>query len=321
MKKPFFLVITGPTGVGKTEIVLQLAERIPCEIINADSGQCYEPLTIGTAKPDWRHEKVPHHLFDIIDKPANISVAEFRKLLLDTIAAVISRGKLPIVVGGSVFYVNTLFFPLHETVGPVTEEEGDPEVLWERLHEIDPERAKKIHKNDRYRIQRALAIWQKTGKAPSLFAPEYQPPASFLCVVLTRDRDELYERIDERVLTMIDQGWLEEVEKLKSTPWEAFLKKKKIIGYDDILNYLDTAQSANEKAHLIATIQKKTRNYAKRQLIFLKKFEKKIIEEISKENDVFADLEQHVEVVNLTLVDVNLYIKQLFKKVVTLNTH
>src|SRR5579859_8042174 len=111
MKKAFFLVITGPTGVGKTDFALDLAQHIPSEIINADMGQCYKPLTIGTSKPDWKSQATPHHIFDVLDEPAHFSVTDYREKVLDLIHGIWSRNKLPIIVGGSGFYIKSLFFP------------------------------------------------------------------------------------------------------------------------------------------------------------------------------------------------------------------
>jgi tRNA dimethylallyltransferase len=310
MTKPFLLVITGPTAVGKTDLVLKIAESIPSEIINVDSGQFYTPLTIGTAKPDWRNEPVPHHLFDIIDTPTHFSVTEFRKRLLETATQIISRKKLPIVVGGSAFYVKSLFFPPKPTIAS-TQGVIPGEISWERLYALDPQRAQKIHKNDSYRIGRALALWENTGTLPSSLAPDYEPPMPFHCIILTRDKDDLYQRINERVVQMLEQGWVNEVENLQSTPWEEFLKTKKIIGYDVILECLKQGLVESHKDEMIALIQKKTRQYAKRQLTFFKMLEKQIEEEIRKKPDAHGALEDKIEVVNLTLLPVDLYIRQL----------
>ena len=136
--------------------------------------------------------------------------------------------------------------------------------LWQQLNEIDPERAKKIHPNDRYRIERALALWQATGELPSSHAPVYDPiEKNYQLFLLTRDRQELYERIDQRVIEMLP-AWREEVRGLKNTPWEDFLCRKKIIGYCSLLEAQDDIETA------VATIQRDTRRYAKRQLTFFR---------------------------------------------------
>src|SRR5579872_1696164 len=162
------------------------------------------------------------------------------------------RGKIPILVGGSAFYLRSLFFPpiAHQADYAALQDESN---LWDQLNAIDSDRASKIPKRDTYRIK------------PSELRPVYNSPTdSFLMICLTRDRQELYERINERVVQMLDQGWMQEVEQLIDTEWEQFILDKKIIGYDEILLYLKN----NDRAYdaLIATIQKRTRNYAKRQM-------------------------------------------------------
>ena len=307
---PLLLVITGPTAVGKTDVALHIAHAIPSEIINADVGQLYTPLTIGTAKPDWKNDPVAHHLFDSISTPANFSVAEFRKRVLELSTQILARGRLPIIVGGSAFYIQSLFFPLK-----VHDQQGISEknFSWDDLYAIDPERAKKIHKNDTYRINRAMNLWLQTGMAPSSLSPDFQPPMPFYYVMLAREKDDLYCRIDQRVVQMIDQGWVAEVESLRSTPWESFLKTKKIIGYDIILDYLNHGTAESKRSEMIALIQKKTRHYAKKQITFFKMLEKKIEEGIAQKRDSSASLKVGMDIANLTLVNVDLYIKQLLK--------
>ena len=274
--KDFIIIITGPTGVGKTAKALALAEQYNAEIINADMGQLYKPLTIGTAKPDWRSFHITHHLFDVIDKPVNYTSIDFRNSVEKLINEIYERGKVPLIVGGSSFYINSLFFPPQgkkSTSKRIYNDSTDQ--LWLRLKEIDPQRAKEIDCHDRYRIERALDIWFESQVLPSHYKPTFSPltkKASF--IVLTRDKEDLYERINVRVQQMFDEGWIGEVKGL-SPEWHAFLLQKKIIGYDDIINFLNG--KIVSKDELIALIQQKTRNYAKRQLTFnrmlIKKFE------------------------------------------------
>jgi tRNA dimethylallyltransferase len=300
VNKKQILIITGPTGVGKTDLVLSLASTQACEIINVDIGQFYKPFAIGTAKPDWDLEQplyslrsieanggekkfskgVPHLLFDILDTPRSLTVHEYRSIVLQAINEVWARGKLPILVGGSGFYIQSLLFPLPDNIRseqPSQEDFFDEknENLWQVLYNIDPQRAQAIDKQDEYRIKRALEIWQKTGKKPSDCLPQFEPPCDFTLLVVDRNRDELYQRINERVVQMIDQGWIDEVKKIKNTEWESFLKIKKLIGYDDILEYLDS--DFKDRDVLIETIQQKTRKYAKRQLTFFRMLSSKIL--------------------------------------------
>lgn len=302
------IIIYGPTGCGKTDFSLALAEKMRGEIINMDSGSFYTPLTIGTAKPDWKKHPVPHHLFDTINQPVNFTVAQYRAQVQILIGQIYDRGNIPILVGGSGFYLKSLFFPPQASPADDAHFHDDgsqsTEVLWHQLAAIDAVRAAQIDQHDRYRIVRALDIWHATGMLPSSFKPLYQPVAPATIFHLTRDRTQLYERINERVLNMMDQGWIDEVRALENTPWHAFLKEKKIIGYDDILNYLGGQQDEKAYRQLIATIATKCRHYAKRQETFWRMLEKE-----------FAQIEEPrrplIRTINLTLIDLELYIKQL----------
>ncbi|OGB83078.1 tRNA (adenosine(37)-N6)-dimethylallyltransferase MiaA [candidate division TM6 bacterium RIFCSPHIGHO2_12_FULL_32_22] len=280
MKKEL-IIISGPTGVGKTDFVDQmLNKKNNAEVINIDMGQFYEPISIGTAKPDYKATKYKQHLFDIIKEPVDFDVAQYRKLVIDKINELWGKNILPLLVGGSAFYIQSLLFPPGETDFPEIDFlDVSNEKLWQKLNSVDPERAKQININDRYRLERALTIWEATNQKPSEFVPQIDLFADKIEIfILTREREKLYKRIDERVIEMINSGWIDEVKNLSSS-WRNFLKKKKLIGYDDIINYLENNLDKNE---LISTIQKKTRNYAKRQMTFYRKMEK----DISKFNSV-----------------------------------
>lgn len=307
------LIIYGPTAVGKTDIALELAQHIPAEIINMDVGQFYSPLSIGTAKPEWKNHPVPHHLFDIIDAPKNITVVQYNELLIIMLREVWSRGKLPILVGGSGFYLKSILFPPADSAEQkiqIDEIDDTGIEIWDQLYAIDPTRAEQLHKNDIYRIKRALAIWQTTGKKPSEQKALYQPPCDYTLIMFTRDRQELYNRIDKRVIQMIDAGWIEEAKALRDTEWENFLKTKKIIGYEEILYFLENSQSQTDLSHLITTLQQRTRNYAKRQLTFWTSLEKNLSDSLSKQEKK-SEIHSEFTSINLTLCDVDLYIKQL----------
>ena len=167
MSIPFFIIISGPTGVGKTALVDELVEKLnfPIEVINADMGQLYEPLNIGTAKPDLTVQKVPYHMFDILKDPVDFTASQYRDQALKTMEEISSRGSVPVVVGGSGFYLATLFYPPSDVPLEFTEEgsfaEKTTDQLWELLHSIDPARAKMVHRHDRYRIERALQFGMK----------------------------------------------------------------------------------------------------------------------------------------------------------------
>jgi len=303
------VIITGPTGVGKTDLALSLAAKVPAEIINADIGSLYTPLTIGTAKPDWRNHSVPHHLFDIVDEPKNFTVVEFRNKVCSLVRDITTRGHLPIIVGGSGFYINALFYPpKSDGVAQKRDYQEDTRTLWNRLYEIDSKRAREIDKNDRYRIERALDIWYELGVLPSKFKPQFDPITDHQTqsgadvFFLTRELADLYEDINKRTHIMLDRGWIEEVKKL-SPAWHEFLLKKKIIGYDDIIRYI--RGEIGLKSELIAIIQKKTRNYAKRQLTFNRMLTKKFEEHL---DGVYT------EWINMSSVDIHRQALMLEKK-------
>jgi len=320
LKEKFIIIVYGPTAVGKSSFAEKLARKIPSQIVNCDIGQFYTPLTIGTAKPDWRTSDIKHQLFDIIDEPRYFNVSEYRDILFKTVEKIWTENEIPILVGGSGFYLKSLFFPpipkgsisIESTEG--RENMSDAQ-LWETLNKIDSQRAARIKQNDRYRVERALDIWKTTGKKPSDFLPIYNFPNKFLFLFLTRDREQLYKRVNDRVFQMIDEGWIDEVKGLMGTKWEKFLKGKKIIGYDLIIDYLKEPDShkPDKLDKLIVDIQKKTRNYAKRQITFWKSFEKELKREIESFKSKNKDLNFYpkTDLINLTLLDLDLYISQL----------
>lgn len=276
------LIVTGPTAVGKTDLVYQLARHVPIEIINADMGQMYLPLTIGTAKPAWRTSATPHHLFDILQEPVSWSVVEYREAVAQLVTAIRQRGALPVIVGGSGFYISSLLFSL-SSPGSEVQLPPDIPISWEFLSSIDPVRAVAIHPHDTYRIQRALQVWYGTQQLPSTYAPHYNPLAlPWQMVIVQRERQELYKRINERVPLMMGAGWLSEVESLLGTAWEEFLLSKKIIGYDDIIRYHNNKESIPLSA-VIATIAQKTRLYAKRQNALFRSLERRLQREQQQE--------------------------------------
>ncbi len=311
LKTPFVFILFGPTGVGKSDLAQKIAQSVPAEIVNMDVGSFYTPLTIGTAKPDLQSSTVAHHLFNVLDEPKNFTVVEYRELLLKTLENIWQRGKMPIVVGGSAFYLKSIFFPPEmDSAVPAFEHSGPDDQLWDELNKIDPDRAAHIHKNDIYRIKRALDIWRATGKKPSEYAPVYKPLSPFHLVFLTRDREQLYKRINVRVEKMLEQGLIEEVRPFVGTAWESFLQEKKLIGYNEILDYLASEQTDQDLKQAISMIQQRTRNYAKRQETFWRMLAKQLKDELGDGS--------HFEQVNLTSADLDLYIKDLLEKLLSL---
>ncbi len=307
MKQRTVLMVTGPTGVGKTAFVARLFKQYSIEIINGDMGQMYTPLTIGTAKMVWQKAPVPHHLFDILSKPIYFSAMKYRERVGSLIEQIWDKGKLPVIVGGSSFYLLSLFFPMIETDPSSAIKTFSDEDLWAELLRIDPKRAQAINPHDTYRIQRALDIWHTTGVKPSSTVPIFAPFASCILVWLDRDRTDLYERINKRVIVMMQAGWLKEAKKLEKSQWSPFLRKKKIIGYDLIFDHFSGIFTQEE---LYAEIQKKTRNYAKRQITFWKSFKRKLeIASAALKNP--SDKPVMIHELNLTHGDIESYIKQL----------
>lgn len=274
------IIIAGPTASGKTGASLFLADHFPIEIINADVGQFYTAVGIGTAKPDWRNQPVRHTLFDIIDEPVDINVCTYRSLVLAATASIASTGKIPCLVGGSLFYLKSLFFPPQKLPPLTTEAAQQPHddtlSCWEQLKAIDPVRAAQIHPNDTYRIMRALNLWRATGRKPSDCAPNFKPPFEACIIYIDRPLETLEANINERTVQMLNEGWIKETELLCGTPWESFLKNKKLIGYPEIFSWIEGGKDPKQYATLVTTIQQKTRQYALRQNLFWRTFKQQL---------------------------------------------
>ena len=222
------LFIVGPTAVGKTDFSYQLSALSKKAIINCDIGQFYTPLSIGTAKPDLGASIIPHYLFNILDTPKDFNVESYRETCGSLLQEFKETSVLPVFVGGSLFYAQSLFFkqPLRLDI-PESDRLKKEEYSWNLLHSIDSLRASKIHVNDTYRINRALDIWYTTGRVPSENTMSFDPLSKeSIIFFLTRDRDDLYERINKRTESMLQSGWIEEVE-LLSPEWKHFIKEKK----------------------------------------------------------------------------------------------
>jgi tRNA dimethylallyltransferase len=303
------VIVVGPTAVGKSDFAVSLAERVNGVIINGDMAQMYEPLTIGTAKPEWRNERVPHVLFDSITEPRDSSASEFRNKSERAMLDALESRQVPIIVGGSLFHISTLFFQLKDSsqqplgcstlqAPERTNSNGDAGMsLWNRLFSIDPSRASAIHPHDAYRLHRALRISET--RVSSQCQPSFLPIRSNCIVVhVTRNREELYERINARVASMIGCDWMGEVRSL-DTSWRNWLLKKKIIGYDVLIHALETSGSLSDID--IGTIQQKTRNYAKRQLTFWRSLIKKL----------YAEGFNTIVECDLTLLPVDLYLEEI----------
>lgn len=275
------LVIQGPTASGKSDLALRLAEEIGGEIVNADSMQVYRGMDIGTAKPSAAmRARVPHHLLDVADPDENFTAADFRDLADKAIADIHARGKKAIVVGGTGLYIRILTRGLADSPGgdeDFREEmrtfarEKGKEALLSRLAEVDPESAARLNANDAVRIIRALEVHHATGRTLSDFHSEHafgEERYRTFKIAVSREREELYRLIDERVERMIAEGLVEEVRGLLERGYGRELKSMRSLGYKEIASFLAGEFSLDEA---ISLMKRDTRRYAKRQLTWLKK--------------------------------------------------
>jgi tRNA dimethylallyltransferase len=312
------ILLYGPTGAGKSDLALTLSVYLPIEIINMDVGQFYTPLTIGTAKPDWSSNAVPHHFFDILDRPIHFTAFEYRRRLLPLIEAIRNRGNVPVVVGGSGFYVKSLLFPLcsfethmQSNVAEKIPDEKATMPLWDQLYAIDAERAKSIQLNDTYRLARALDLWRSTGIRPSTYKPTYANDLGDCHLIwIDRTREDLYARINSRVPIMFERGWIHEVKNLDKD-WIAFILQKKIIGYNEIATFMQAPSSFQDSEHydtLVAVIAQRTRHYARRQILFWRTLERELHDARRQEP---SSIPLSITTINATLHDPTLAIKKL----------
>ena len=281
MKKKI-LVIGGPTAVGKTELSIELAKILNGEIISADSMQIYKYMDIGSAKVSKEEMNgVVHHLIDVVDPSINFSVADYKEQGEKVINEILSRGKLPIIVGGTGLYINSLTCNMNFTEAEKDEEyrkeldklanEYGNNYIHEMLKDIDPISYKEIHANNRKRVIRALEVYKLTGKPFSSYnAGEdfYKSEYDVYYYVLTMDREKLYERINLRVDIMMEKGLLEECIKLKEMGYTSSMQSMQGIGYKEILYYLEGDVKLQEA---IDMIKQGSRNYAKRQLTWFRR--------------------------------------------------
>ncbi|WPD20055.1 tRNA (adenosine(37)-N6)-dimethylallyltransferase MiaA [Thermaerobacter composti] len=272
---PPLIVIVGPTAVGKTELSLLLAELLPVEVVSADSAQVYRGLDIGTDKVDPAvRRRIPHHLIDIRDPDEPYSVADFRRDAAAAIADIRSRGRFPVLVGGTGYYVTALllgyeFQPvrpdpaLRRRLEEAYERLG-PEALHRQLAAVDPQRAAAIHPHDRKRLVRALEIWHQTGQPPSRFVPSRRASPAFDARLygLTDHRQRVYRAIAARVDRQLARGLVDEVRRLLAAGYGPELPAMQALGYKEIVGYL---RGEYDLAEARRRLIRNTRRYAKRQ--------------------------------------------------------
>lgn len=296
MKQDLF-ILAGPTAVGKTDISIKLAEKLNGEIISADSMQIYKHMDIGSAKiTEEEKHGIKHYMIDFVDPLDEFSVAEFKEKSKNTIESIASKGKLPMIVGGTGFYIDSLIFnydfantykdeEYREYLKNLADKKGK-EYVHELLKDIDEESYKRLYPNDLKRVIRALEVFKLTNKTISEFNEEqdkFDIPYNVYYFVLNMDRSKLYERINKRVDIMIERGLVEEVKMLRSMGCTADMQSMKGIGYKEILYYLDRKMTLEDAIELI---KKGSRNYAKRQLTWFRKDKRVIwIDKDQYEND------------------------------------
>lgn len=276
------LALVGPTAVGKTKLSLRLAQDLKGEIISADSMQIYKGMDIGTAKAS-REERdlVSHHLIDIVDPDEEFSVADFQEEVDELIPKIDQQGKLPMLVGGTGLYVKSVIegfiFPdmekdwdLRNRLEEEAEEKGT-EYVHDKLKEIDPKLADKLHPNDLRRVIRGIEVYRQTGKTSTHFkekAKERPPRYDAVKIGLFREREKLYDRINKRVDQMIDQGLIEEVRSLYQQGYDLELTSMQALGYKQLINHFEGEYDLEEAIRLI---KRDTRHFAKRQLTWFKR--------------------------------------------------
>jgi len=282
MKKDRVIVIGGPTASGKTGLGVQLAKMVNGEVVSADSMQIYKDMDIGTAKATTEEmDGIKHYLLDFISPDERYSVAEFKKDAEEKIAEILAKGKVPIVVGGTGLYIDTLVYGIeypeiefdekyrNELLERAETEQGLA-MLYEEAKKLDPEAVKKISENDTKRITRILEIYKATGKNKTemekisrLNGPKYD----YKVFAIDMDREKLYERINLRVDLMIEAGLVDEVKRIVAK-YDKFPTAMQGLGYKEVVEFLDNKVTYEE---MIEKIKQETRRYAKRQLTWFRK--------------------------------------------------
>jgi tRNA dimethylallyltransferase len=275
------LVLAGATATGKTALALALSEQLPIEIINMDSALVYRQLDIATAKPTRaEQDKVVHHLIDIRDVTEAYSAADFARDAERLVSEIKARGKLPVVVGGTMLYLMAWLEGLSDlpSADPVLRAElqyqwqHSPEALYQRLQEQDPETAQRLHPNDPQRVMRALEVIALTGQPLSVLQKQRRPTAHRVGVVLLQppSRAWLHERIHRRFSLMLEAGALEEARALAEAEFDMSLPALRSVGYRQMLYYLNGVLSYDE---MVEQATMATRHLAKRQQTWMKKIQ------------------------------------------------
>lgn len=282
LKKRPLIILTGPTAVGKTKASIGLAKAVGGEIISADSMQVYRHMDIGSAKIKKEEmEGIPHYLVDVLEPEEEFHVARFQQMAKEAMEEIYSRNHVPIVVGGTGFYIQALLYDIDFSKGEEDtsyREEleafaaaNGAEALHEKLREVDPVSADTIHANNVKRVIRALEFYRQTGTPISEHNEterEKESPYHFAYFVLTDEREHLYNRIEKRIDQMLDEGLLDEVCSLREKGYTRDMVSMQGLGYKEILAYLDGECTLEEAVYIL---KRDTRHFAKRQLTWFRR--------------------------------------------------
>ncbi len=276
------IILTGPTAVGKTALSIGLAKAVNGEIISADSMQVYKKMDIGTAKITAAEmQGVKHHLIDILDPSEDFNVVLFKEYALKAMEDIYSQGRIPIVVGGTGFYIQALLYDIdfeendndmsyREELQNLASLHGN-NYIHDMLGKVDPESAEKIHANNVKRVIRALEFYKKTGTKISEHnetESQKKSPYNFEYFVLCDDRAKLYDKIDRRIDIMLEDGLVDEVRGLVAEGYDRSLVSMQGLGYKEIIDYLQGRCSFDEAVY---TLKRDTRHFAKRQITWFKR--------------------------------------------------
>lgn len=279
-KKPL-IILTGPTAVGKTKASIDLAKKINGEIISADSMQIYKYMDIGSAKIKKEEmDNIQHYLIDELMPEDSFHVALFQKMAKEAVRKIYDKGKIPIVVGGTGFYIQALLYdidfkeveshPYRAELEELVKEKGG-EYLHDKLREVDPKSAEAIHANNTKRVIRAMEYFYETGTRISEHNEverQKESPYNFLYFVLNDKREHLYQRIDMRIEEMLEEGLVEEVSQLKAKGYTRDLVSMQGLGYKEIFAYLEGEITLEDAVYIL---KRDTRHFAKRQITWFKR--------------------------------------------------
>lgn len=303
--KQKLLVIAGPTAVGKTELSIRLAKELNGEIISADSMQIYKHMDIGSAKvSEEEMDGIKHYLIDVINPDIPFSVADFKEYGETALKEILNKAKLPMIVGGTGLYINSLTCNMTFTEAEKDDEyreyleklaiEKGNEYIHEMLKKCDIISYNEIHANNRKRVIRALEVFKLTGKPFSSFNAGddfYNSNYDIYYYVLTMNREKLYERINKRVDIMMERGLIDECIKLKNMGYTSHMQSMQGIGYKEILYYLENKISLEEAVNMI---KQGSRNYAKRQLTWFRRDKRCVF----LDKDIMSDDEIVIKIIN-----------------------